>query len=132
MRLVQLGVISTFVLIIFYLFYIHFGKSFEKSLKKDIGKIDPFISDPCVFLENDIATDNVYNQFGDKVSKNKKMNCSECGTYVYKGPDGCSPYQKDFLYSVRDNETGDNVGVCTSLSFPRECKFKSKNPPQNQ
>ena len=132
MRVLQLGVILVFVLIIFYLFYIHFGKNIEKSLKKDLGNIDPLISDPCIFLENDIATDNVFNEFGDKVSKNKKISCSQCSEYVYKGPDGCSPYQKDFLYSVRDKDSGDDLGICTSLSFPRECKFKTKNPPQSQ
>ena len=132
MRVLQLGVILVFVLVIFYLFYIYFGKNIEKTLKKDLGKIDPLISDPCIFLENDIATDNVFNKFGEKVSKNKKISCSNCDDYVYKGPDGCSPYQKDFFYSVRDRDSGDNLSICTSLSFPKECKFKSKNPPQTQ
>ena len=127
----RLAVLVFLIFFALYLLYIHFGKDLEEKLRDEV-KLKPLISDPCVFLENDIVTDNVYDMYGSKITQNKKIECSKCGDYTYKGPDGCSPYQKDFLYSVRDRDTNTNVGMCSSLSFPRECKFKSKNPPQNE
>lgn len=129
--MLRLAILIVLVFFAFYLIYVHFGRDLEKELRKDI-KLPSLIKDPCVFLENDIQTDNVHDKYGKRITSNKKIECSKCGDYVYKGLDGCSPYQKDFLYSVRDRDTNTNVSVCSSLSFPRECKFKTRSPPQTQ
>lgn len=114
-----------------YLLYNIYGTSLRKALDDPLPIPDP-ISDPCIFLENDIVSENVHDNYGNIVRKNNKIACSQCGDYTYKGPDGCSNYQKDFLYTVFDRQTNKNIGVCSSLSFPRECEFKSKNPPQTE
>lgn len=98
-----------------------------------IKKIEE-IKDPCVFLENDILTNNVFDLYGKPLTTNKKIECKRCGDYVYKGPGGCSLYQQDGLYTMTDRTSGREVGVCTSVSFPRPCEnvFKTKNPPQTE
>jgi hypothetical protein len=85
----------------------------------------------CTFLENDIATDNVYDNYGAKISKNIQVECSQCKEYVYKGQDGCALYSKDPFLDIKDRETGVNLSVCTALAFPRKCEeiFKSPPPP---
>lgn len=121
------------VILLLFLIYIHFGKDLEKGLREAQDVVEVATpTDPCMFLENDIQTENVYDMFGRRISKNQKIDCARCGDFVYQGPDGCSPYQKDFLYTMGDPNSDGSVGVCTALSFPRECKFKSKNPPQTE
>lgn len=95
----------------------------------DIQKIES-IKDPCVFLENDIISNNVLDKDGKQVTVNKKIECNKCGDYIYKGPGGCSPYQQDAFYTMTDRVSGNEVGVCTAISFPRPCDPKS--PPQTQ
>lgn len=126
-----LFIVIVLLFIIGYLLYLSYGDNFKDVLGDAVPLPEP-IKDPCVFLENDIVTENVHDKYGKRVKKNMLIDCGRCGEYTYKGPDGCSSYQKDFLYSVKDNKTNRYVNVCSSLSFPRECKFQTKNPPQTE
>lgn len=124
-------VIVVLIIIFFYILYTEFGIDLGKvalEMKLPSGGI----KDPCIFLENDIATDNVHDSFGQQLRTNKKIECDRCSEYVYKGLDGCSPYFKDPYYSVKDRKTNSPVGICTAIGFPKTCKFKSKNPPQTE
>ena len=124
-------IIIVLLFILGYLLYTIYGKSLRKALGDPLPILDP-VADPCVFLENDIITENVHDKYGNIVRKTDIIDCSQCGDYTYKGPDGCSSYQKDFIYTIKDRNTNKNVNVCSSLSFPRECKFEPKNPPQTE
>jgi hypothetical protein len=86
----------------------------------------------CTFLENDIATENVYDTYGAKISKNIQVECSQCKEYVYKGQDGCATYSKDPFLDIKDRDTGVNLSVCTALAFPRKCEEIFKSPPTVQ
>lgn len=123
--------LTALVFVVLYLAYQQFGKDLEKELRKgtpkEIGK--SIIKDPCVFLETDIVNEKVYSNLGQKISANKKIECGQCKDYIHRDENGCSPYQKDFLYAMVDRDTEETVHMCSSLSFPEECKFKS--PRQN-
>ena len=121
--------LTALVLVVLYLAYQQFGKDLEKELRKGTPKETHIIKDPCVFLETDIINGKVYSNLGKKISANKKIDCGKCKDYIHRDDDGCSPYQKDFLYAQVDRDTEETVHMCSSLSFPKECKFK--NPRQN-
>jgi len=129
---------------VFYQLYIHkwnfsaLGKQCEcntdtSSPPADTSSMnqDTSQSNMCTFLENDIATENVYDTYGAKISKNIQVECSQCKEYVYKGQDGCATYSKDPFLDIKDRDTGVNLSVCTALAFPRKCEDIFKSPPQN-
>lgn len=107
-----------------------FWETAEDIIKKKTGSGE--IKEPCVFLENDIVSGDVHDKYGRRLRSNKKIDCSQCGDYVYKGITGCSNYQKDFMYTIKERSTGENMNVCSALSFPRKCIDVFKSPPQNE
>lgn len=133
MRVLLLILILIFFTFLLFQLYLTNGNisvlSFDP-LKIDKIQLEPLIKDPCVFLDTDINGKKVFDKYGTLISKNVEIECSRCGEHIYKEDDTCSTYEKDPFYFVKDRESGKNLSICSSLSFPRKCEFK--NPPQTE
>ena len=128
--------LTVLVFLLVYVLYRMFGKDWKWNcgVTASPGAPPPIQNTTCTFLENDILTDNVHDKYGAKISKNMQIECSQCKEYVYKGPDGCAPYEKDAFLDMKDRGKGINLNLCTALAFPRKCEeiFKTKTPPQTE
>lgn len=106
---------------------------FFKDLSEDGFSLNKLIEeegDTCTFLGNDIYSERVHKG-NQKVASNIEIACSKCGEYTYKGEDGCSPYRYDMRYSTRGASGTEYLGLCTSLSFPKECGDQDQNSSSN-
>lgn len=106
--------------------------TFFKDLIENGFSLDKLIEEEeeggvCTFLGNDIYSERVHKG-NEKVASNIEIACSKCGEYTYKGEDGCSPYQYDMRYSTRGASGTEYLGLCTSLSFPKECGDQEQIP----